>query len=162
MDARTLAKLVLKLAGLYLLVSALFNLPALFFAQVPREQLALVVLSLLIYAIVGCGLLWFPGVVLDRVIRVRTVAEEGTLTADRLLIVGVTLLGVYFAATALFSLVYWIGKLQLFGEPVPFASVPPEGKAQLAAVVAQETVGLALWLGGAKLVASLHANLASR
>ena len=80
MDIRTLTKLILKLAGAYILVTVLFSVPNALVA--PADYLAPTIAWLVIYALVGLALFWFPGAVANRVVRLEETPLEGSITEE--------------------------------------------------------------------------------
>lgn len=157
MDLRTLTKLVLKLAGIYILVSALFAVPSVVVAQ--REFWAVSSISLALWFIVGLALLWFPGVVINRVIHVDASSVAGAPSALRILRVGIILLGFFFLITGASRLAFtWAASRFFYSvvNPYPGFAGPnlrPEDFANYTANLLQCALGLLLlvrskWLTG--------------
>jgi hypothetical protein len=151
MDMRTLTKLVLKLAGLYLLTSTLLGLPLILAA--PDQMIVGNLVYLAVYVVVGLLLVVFPGVIINKAIHIEGADLTGTITAASLLRVGTILLGFYFTITAAYGLVFTFAKSTLFyrfistfpGSIGP--EVTPDDFAYLIAMSVQLILGLALWLG---------------
>src|SRR2546425_152099 len=112
MDLRTLTKLVLKLAGLYIAASALFAIPSIFVA--PQEFLLVSSTSTALWCIFGLALFWFPGTVANRVIRLEAASLEGAPSATRILRVGIILLGFFFLITGASRLMFTWAAVRLF------------------------------------------------
>ena len=80
MDILTLTKLVLKLGGIWLLIVAILSLPGLFAA--PAEYVGLGYVAVGLYFAVAFMLLWFPGVLINRVLLIRGTDLEGSATPE--------------------------------------------------------------------------------
>ena len=151
MDLRTLTKLVLKIMGIYLLVTAAVALPPVISYPKPYNIESGVFLAF--YGVLGFVLVWIPGGFINTVIRIPSGQIEGTITARKLLQVGCILLGVYFAVTGAFSFLYTYAQARLFYDVVrPFENsrgpdLNPEDFARLFANAIKFMAGLCLWLG---------------
>ncbi len=144
-DIRTLTKLILKLAGLYCLATVLFSVPTL--VVVPKEYAGASYFGLGLYAIVGLALFWFPGLVLDNVVRVRT-SEFGSPRTEALYLrIGVRLLGCYFALSAIYGLVFDYARVKIFHPDITAPDFTPDRAAATLASAVQLAAGLALWIG---------------
>ena len=156
MDLRTLTKLALKLAGLYFLVTALMGFPTLLNVPRPYNIDSAVVLS--VYLVIGVVLIWFPGAILNSVIRIPASELEGAVTAAKLLQVGCILLGVYFAVTAVYAVIFTYAKARLFYDvmkPFPNSRGPdltPDDFGNLVASGVEFLLGLCLWFGSRHIV----------
>jgi hypothetical protein len=150
MDLRTLTKLLLKLAGLYLLVTSLLVLPSLLF--VPFEHSGPGLVSAGVFSLIGLGLLLFPGAVANQVIRIPPDETRGAPTAESLFRVGLTLMGVYLVVDAVFRVVFVYAKSRWFYDymqPFPGSRGPgltPDDFGTLAAAGVQILFGIVLWL----------------
>ena len=142
MDLRTLTKLLLKLIGLYWLTASLvgaIGLVALPLSGLGHDTTPYRAVNLVGYFIVGAALVWFPGTIANRVLRIQGSEMEGAITAERLLGVGISLLGVYFTVVSISALIFSIGG---FGE---LGANYESGQAwALAAWLVQMVIGLAL------------------
>jgi hypothetical protein len=151
MDLRALTRLVLKLAGVFLLGSMLMNMPAIIAA--PDELKVMNYTYLALYLVAGLFLLWLPGVVVNHVIRIEGPELHGAVTASRLLRVGIILLGFYFSVSALASLAFNYAKFGLFwrlASPYTGASGPPmtpDDFAYIVSTVTQLLFAVLLWSG---------------
>jgi len=151
MDLRTLTKLVLKLAGLYLLLTALVALPSVINLPKPYNIESAIYVG--VYCFVGLALVWLPGRIISTVIRIPPADLEGTVSAMKLLQVGCILLGVYFALTGAFSFLFTYAKARLFYDVVrPFENsrgpdLLPEDFANLMTSGVRFVVGTCLWFG---------------
>jgi hypothetical protein len=156
MDLRTLTRLLLKLVGLYLLITILFNLPPILAA--PESILPGNMAYLVTIILVGVMLLWFPGVIVDKIILIQGTELEGVVTASKLLRVGVILLGVYFVSIASYSLLFSLGKLKgyfFFAPAFKDSSAPPmlpQDIGELLGSVLQLAIGLTMWLRSSLIV----------
>jgi len=142
MDLRTLTKLLLKLMGLYWLTASLvgaLSIGALVVSGLGHDSTPYRAVNLVGYLIVGAALLWFPGTIANRVLRIEGAEMEGAITAERLLGVGVSLLGVYFTVESVSAIIFSIGG---FGD---LGAKYEAGQAwALAAWVARMLIGLVL------------------
>ena len=150
-DLRTLTKVFLKVAGAYLLVMAISGAVQLFWYQV--EMLGPYLTTLVLYLVLGIALLWFPGTVMNHVLRIQGEAVAGPATATRLLGVGIILMGIYFAATGLFAIVFTMAGARWyysFTDIFGGARGPEMGPEQFASLVSSAVrlcIGLLMWLG---------------
>jgi len=151
MDLRTLTKLLLKLTGLYLLVTSALALPGLF--SVPSEYSTPGLLSAAIFTAVGFALVAFPGVITTHVIRLPPSEIAGAPTAEKLLRIGLTLMGVYFVADAVIRGAFIWSKARWFYDfmqPFPGSRGPgysPDDFGSIVAALVQLVLGLVLWIG---------------
>ncbi|SRR5258706_5824980 len=155
MDLRELTKLALKLLGLYFLTIGLFQVAGLFAA--PTIEWFFVA-AIAWYLAIGAAFLWFPGAVINRVLRIEGQELAGAITASRLFGVGIALLGLYFTISALFSLVFTFAGSRWFyrfTDTFGGAKGPDIGPDQFASIVVatvQLIVGVALWFGWKRVV----------
>jgi len=156
MDIRILTKLVLKLGGIWLLIVAVLSLPALLVA--PAEYVGLGYIAVGLYFAVAFVLLWFPGVLINRVLLIGGTDLEGSATPELLLRIGLILMGVYFTVTALWDLAYtWASARWFYAALQPFPGsrgpdMSPEQFGSMVAGVVKLIAGIVLW-GGAPLMA---------
>lgn len=150
-DLRTLTKVFLKLAGAYLLVMAISGAVQLFWY--PVEMLGPYVTTLGLYLAVGIALLWFPGTVMNHVLRIQGEAVSGEVTATRLLGVGIILMGIYFVATGILAIVFtmagarwYYSFMDIFGG-ARGPELSPEQFASLVSSAVRLCIGLLMWLG---------------
>ena len=142
MDLRTLTKLLLKLVGLYWLTASLVGLisyGAFTLSGSGHDTTPYLMFNLAGYFVVGAAFLWFPGTIVNNVLRIRGVEFEGGVTADLLLGVGIALLGVYFTVVSISALIFTVGGFGELG-----AKYEPSQLWSLAAWVVQLLIGLAL------------------
>jgi hypothetical protein len=151
MDMRDLTRLVLKLAGLYMLVNVLVAIPSVI--ATPKPYGVEWGVSLGLYAIAGLALLLIPGRIINRVLHISGEVTEGSVSTEKLLRVGSILLGVYFIVAAAYGLIYTYAKVSLFFRVVePYSrfrgpEMSPDDFAYLLASGVQIALGLFLWLG---------------
>jgi hypothetical protein len=156
-DLRTLTKVFLKAAGIYLLVIAISGAVQLFWYQV--EMLGPYLTTLVVYLALGIALLWFPGTVMSHVLRIQGEAVAGEVAAARFLGVGIILMGIYFAATGLFAIVFTMAGARWyysFTEIFGGARGPELGPEQFASLVSSAVrlcIGLLMWLGWRRFMA---------
>ena len=153
MNLRDLTRLVLKLAGLYLLVSAVISviISVVTYIATPEAPGSVFVLSLIndaVYFVIGAALYGFPGIVIDRVLRADV---EGPIATARLLEVGLGLLGAYFAMQAAYGFVYALARAKWFYhlDDTPGRATAPDFRpndlAELCACSVQIAIALAVW-----------------
>src|SRR5258705_7095642 len=114
MNLRDITRLALKLAGLYFLVTTIVSLIVTAGTYVFTPGAKWPVWSVAndaAYFLIGAALFWFPGIVVDCVVRVDV---EGPVTTPRLLEVGLGLLGVYFALQAAYGFIYAVARAKWF------------------------------------------------
>lgn len=151
MDLRSLVTLGLRLVGLYLVISTVISFPALLVSQHPYPGEGWAVLIL--YTAMGLVLLWLPGRITNRVLRIGSADGEAQLSFEQVLRVGLILLGFYFAVNAAFWFLFTYAKAQMFYDVVkPFANsrgpgLTPEDFAVLWSRGLEFVLGLSLWLG---------------
>jgi hypothetical protein len=149
-DLRTLTKLILKLLGLYFLMVSIGQAISLF--ALPSAEWFFF-FNVALYFLMGAACLWFPGAIINRVLRIEGAELEGAVTATRLFGVGVAILGLYFAVSAVFALVFTLAGSRWFyhftdafgGAKGP--DISPEQFASLVTYAVQLAVGVGLWLG---------------
>jgi hypothetical protein len=151
MDLRELAKLAVKLGGLYMFISTLTAIPSIIAvpAPIPKEW----VFSVGLYALIGLLLFLIPGRIVNRVIRLPSDMTDGAISAEKLTRVGSILLGVYFTVGGVFGLIQTYSKTRLHHQwywPHPGSRGPdltPDDFGYLIASSIEIAIGLALWLG---------------
>jgi len=156
MDLRTLTKLLLKMIGLYWLTVSLvgaISLGALSLSGLGQDTTPYRVFSLIGYFVVGAALLWFPGTVMNRVLRIQGAETEGAITADRLLGVGISQLGLYFTVVSVSALIFSIGGFGELG-----AKYEAEQFWAFAAWLVQLAIGLAFVFARGRIMTLIEAN----
>lgn len=150
MDLRSLVTLSFRLVGLYLVITTLVSVPALLVSQhpYPGEGWA----SLILYVVLGLVLVWLPGRITNRVLRIGKADGESQLSFEQVLRVSLIVLGFYFAVNGLVWFVFAYAKAQVFYDVVkPFANsrgpgLNPEDFAVLSARALEFLLGVCLWL----------------
>jgi hypothetical protein len=145
MDTRTLTKLLLKLVGLYWLTGSLVSAISLA-TTIGTDASEYRLFASVSYIVVGVALIWFPGAITNRILRIEGSELEGAVTADRLLGVGISLLGLYFSVVSISALIFSLGA---FGE---WGGHAPEQIAAFTAWLVQLAIGLTLVLGRKRVV----------
>ena len=150
MDLRTLTKLMLKLFGLYGLFASITQLVSLF--ALPTIEWFMTVNFVAWFAL-AAACFWFPGVIVNRVLRIEGSELEGAVTADRLFGVGVSLLGLYLVVSALFPILFTLAEARWFyhfTKVFDGARGPDMNASQFASLLTyslQLIGGLFLWFG---------------
>jgi hypothetical protein len=147
MDLRSITKVLLKLVGLYFLVMVITAIPNILIAQRQDMMSAGGYISFGVWGIAGIAFLVFPGVIIDRVIRIQALDSGTGPNSGNLLVVGVRLLGCYYALGALYGLVYHWAINHVFNGSISPDMRPDESAAFLASII-QVVVGLLLWVFG--------------
>jgi len=151
MNLRDVTRLVLRLAGLYYLVTVTVSVTITVVALIATPEATWTVLPFandFVYFVIGAALFWFPGIVLDRVLRIDV---EGPIATPRLLEVGLGLLGAYFVIQASYGFIYVIARAKWFyhlNEILGRSTAPdfrPNELAELAACVVQIAIALGVW-----------------
>jgi hypothetical protein len=149
-DLRTLTKLVLKLLGLYFLIVAIGQATNLLF--LPTFEWFFL-FNVVFYSVLGLACFVFPGVLINRVLRIEGGQIEGTVTAEKMFGVGVALLGLYFAVSGLTAVVFTLaGSRWFYSFTSAFGGargpdIAPEQFASIVTYSLQLVLGLGLWLG---------------
>jgi hypothetical protein len=159
MDHRSLTALMLRIAGVLILVELVTSAPhtimnLLHFGgkeTAPVDALALTSLALVLPLAIGLVLIYFPSSIAGRIVRTDHAGEEAKAVSESLLPVAIACLGVYFVSVALYDEVYWLAKLRIYyvfeerhGNAIPLA---PQDFAGIVSAVFQFTVGFVLLLG---------------
>lgn len=150
MDIRTLTKLVLKLAGIYIIISVLFSIPNALVT--PSEYMVPTVVWLVIYCLVGLILFGFPGMVVNRVVRIDEGTFNDAATEQKLLRIGARLLGCYFSLSAIYGLIFSWASVRLFYVGYRVPDFTPDQKATMFAWGVQLVAGLLLWFAAKYIV----------
>jgi len=121
MDYKSLTSLMLRLAGVFIVVSAITSAPQTFFNLLYRrggaesvDTWALAAAGFAVFAIpflVGLLLIYFPGRIANSM-----VSSAGAETVDALVLqqVAFSALGLYFVTVAAYETFYWWAKLQIY------------------------------------------------
>ncbi len=174
MDHRTLSNLIIRLAGLIVLINALLAIPGtiveLAGTPYPDQLIGPAIfagVAALLPLVAGLAMVWFPGTISNRIIGVRggeVIDSDDSLGLQQ---TAVSILGLYFIAVSLIDAVYWVARARLYALLV---AAPPvnlnapallrEDFAGMVATAAQLLIGLGLVLGSrglARLLARLRA-----
>ena len=101
-DLRTLTKLILKLLGVYMLVMLLISVPLFYFTDsVPIYLQITNIIYGVAMLLVSAGLIWFPGAVSNKILRLKGENFAPAAKAHSGFRVGVALLGLYFSISAI-------------------------------------------------------------
>jgi hypothetical protein len=159
MDYRSLTSLMLRIAGVLILVELVTSAPhtianLLHFGgkeTAPIDALALTSLALVLPLAIGLVLVYFPSTIASRIVRADHAGEEAKAVSESLLPVAIACLGVYFVSVSLYDEVYWLAKLRIYyvfeerhGNAIPLA---PEDFAGMVSAAFQFIIGLVLLLG---------------
>lgn len=163
MDHRSLSNLLLRFAGVVILISTVLAIPrtitSLSTTGSPEtslvSSLAMSVLASLLPLVIAFGLIWFPSTISNRLVDGE---DQIAQPSQQLLILqqlGFSVLGIYFVSSALFDAVFWFARHRLYYaivlENQEFLKPPPllpDDFAGMTSTGIQFVVGLLLVLGG--------------
>jgi hypothetical protein len=151
MDLGSLVTLGLRLLGVAILMHMAGSLVTALVVQSPYTTEALAIYAA--YTIIGLVLVWIPGRVSNKVLRIGRADAELQFSFEQVLRVGFIFLGAYFAIDALAWFFFTYAKARWFYDVVkPFPTfrgpdLNPEDFAYLSANALQFALGLGLWLG---------------
>ena len=151
MDLGSLVTLGLRLLGVALLVHMAASIVTALVVQTPYVAEAWAIYGT--YAVIGLALVWIPGRISNRVLRIGRADAEPQFSFELVLRIGFILLGAYFAIDALAWFFFTYAKARWFYDVVkPFPTfrgpgLTPEDFAYLSANALQFALGLGLWLG---------------
>jgi hypothetical protein len=154
MDTRAISTILLKVAGLIVIVLCVGQVPG-YFSVMTREAgwtlaqvLGTIGLTLGPLAILGIGLWFFPGTVANRIVSGAPVPES-TFDPRPLELIALTVVGIYLVAHAIIDIAYNVALAITLLRVVPdLANVPPSVIARIAAALVQIIIGVALCIGG--------------
>lgn len=173
MDHRSLSNLLIRLAGVIIIISSVLAIPhtvvSLATTGSPGDSLTSAIImagvSTLLPALIGLGLLWFPGTVTNRVICEAKGDTSITTDPVNLQQLVFSALGMYFFASSLFDAVYWLSRLKLYYAALDvlpsFQKAPfilPDDFAGMMSTATEFIVGIYL-LFGSKGISNLVAKL---
>lgn len=163
MDYRSLTSLLLRIAGMLILVQLVLAVPPtiaglLHFGDeqsAATDVFVLTALALVLPLLLGSMLLYFPSVVTNHLIRTGADSDAGPApTPDLLRTTAFSAIGLYFVCSALFDAVYWAAKLKIYYTLIdeqrwygPPPALIPDDFAGIASTTIQFVVGLVLLLG---------------
>jgi hypothetical protein len=175
MDYRSLTALAIRLAGVLILVSGIAQIPNTFvnlYVYAGRDALSPAIFPIIFATItaasgpliIGVLIIYFPSLVVNRVLNVDSLGPEGSVQYRDLQALAFSVLGLYFFSSGIFDAAYWIGKGRIYfhlveaaalGFPRPPAMGPDEVGGLFAAGL-QILAGLGLFFGGRGLVRLLQ------
>src|SRR5262245_34910547 len=159
MDYKSLSALLLRVAGVIILVSAVGTIPSTFVKLYDAKSATadvmvswlLTVSAVGVPILVGLALIYFPMMITNQLLHTE---GESTIDLSRLEQLAFSVLGVYFVANALLDGFHWIAELRLYFvfyeemAPVQPFRLPPRSFADIAASCLQLIIGLFLLFGG--------------
>lgn len=161
MDYRTITSLMLRIAGVLILVQLVLFFPREFISLIQwggesanrQELFVLLGLSLILPVVIGVMLIYFPSIVTNRIISAKDEVESIAKFED-LRPLAFSCMGLYFISSSLFDGIYWLAKLNIYYSAVAkeqwIGSPPaimPDDFAGIASTVFQLLIGLILLLG---------------
>lgn len=152
MDTRDLAKVLLKIAGLVIFATAIFDIPY-YLPPYSRLEPGESVVSALLWAaamlllpiVIGLAFWFFPGKVVNRIVSGDRIAEAG-VTVAQIERAALTVVGIWLAASGLTDLVYKIVSVIAISRQHP-GSLSLEVWSPVIAGGAKLIVGLCLAVG---------------
>ena len=158
MDARALATILTKVAGIAILVVCIGQLPS-YFSVMTRgsewslaEVLGAAGITLGPTAILGLALWYFPNSVANKIVS-GGVPPEPSTEPHYLELAAFALLGVYLVARGVVNLGYDIAFAIILGHSVPdLPGIPPNVLASAVAAAIQIAIGVGLCIGGRGIV----------
>ena len=161
MNYRNITSLMLRIAGLLILVQLVISFPREFISLIQwggesvnkYELFVLLGFSLTLPAAIGVSLIYFPSIVANRIVSVGSEGESIVKFDDfRPLII--SCLGLYFISTAIFDGIYLLSKLNIYFAVInkeqwmgPPPALMPDDFAGIASTSVQLLIGLVLLLG---------------
>lgn len=173
MDHHALSNLLLRVAGVIIVVSSVLSVPPTVIGLATNDSssgnltsaVLMSGLAALLPLLVGLVLLWFPGTVTHRIVGVRHEEASAVADGEKLRQLAFSVLGLYFVSSALFDAVYWYARLKLYHSTVAaeFAYMMPpvvlqDDFAGMLSTGSQLIVGLLL-LFGSKGISNLVAKV---
>ena len=161
MDYRTITSLMLRVAGVLILVQFITSIPQtianlLHFGGSQAQGLDSLWLSAMAPVLplaIGLVLIYFPSAITNRVVRTVEPVDANGFT-ESLLPVALACLGVYFMCAALYDGVYWFSKVRLHyvvADKLRWVGPPPtlmpDEFAGIASTLTQFIIGIALTFG---------------
>lgn len=161
MDHRALSRLLLRIAGVVVIVATLTSVPKSVVALVVAagqdadvSPLMTALLASFVPVLIGIALVWLPGSVANRLVDNTPTGSDSSEAVAHLHAIALSVLGFYFVATAIFDAAFWLARIKLYAAVIDgsevFAGVPkvmPDDFAGMVATGLQALVGLVLVLG---------------
>ncbi|MGO4127667.1 hypothetical protein AB4Z01_24960 [Inquilinus sp. YAF38] len=159
MPLRDIARLLVKIAGLVVIVSAVIDLPVLLARSLPvqepmtaRDVVTMALVPPAIAALIGIVMFWGAGRIVDRLLVEPAAPGQGTgLDLRAIEEIAIAALGLYFVATAIADAFYYWGKAALYyrvvtenGYPIP--PITPDDFAGFVSTAARLAIGVVLVL----------------
>lgn len=161
MDYRTLTSLMLRIAGVLILVQFTLRSPDLITSllhfggkEMPADNaIFFTLLALVLPLAIGFALIYFPSLIANKVVRAGEAGGD-MIAMNELLTVAIACIGFYFVCNALFDGVYWLAKLKLYSAFIDkmdvtrgMPSVRPEEFAGMLSTALEFLVGLGTLTG---------------
>jgi hypothetical protein len=132
MPLRDIARLLVKIAGLVIIVSAVIDLPVLLARSLPiqepmtaRDVIAMTLVPPAIAVLIGIVMFWGAGRVVDRLLVAPAApGQGGGLDLRAIEEIAIAALGLYFVATAIADAFYYWGKAGLYYRYVTENNIP--------------------------------------
>lgn len=161
MDHHALSRLLLRIAGVVVIVATLTTVPKSIVALVVAagqdanaSPLLTAMIASLVPLLIGIALVWLPGTVANRLVDDTPTRNSQGDTSAGLQAVALSIVGFYFLASSLFDAVFWVARIKLYSAVIEtseaFAGAPaimPDDFAGMVATVVQALAGILLLLG---------------
>ena len=161
MDHHALSRLLLRIAGVVVIVATLTAVPKSIVTLVVAagqetnaSPLITAIIASLVPLMIGMALVWLPGTVANRLVDSTPTGNSQVDAAASLQAVALSIIGFYFFASSLFDAVFWVARIKLYsavmGSSEAFAGAPavmPDDFAGMVATGVQALAGVLLLLG---------------
>lgn len=161
MDHHALSRLLLRIAGLVVIVATLTSVPKSIVTLVVAagqdansSPLLTAMIASLVPLLIGVALVWLPGTVANRLVDDTHASSGPGDTTASLQGIALSVLGFYFVAQALFDTVFWVARIKLYSAVIDsngaFAGTPsvmPDDFAGMVATGVQALFGVVLLFG---------------
>lgn len=161
MDHHALSRLLLRIAGVVVLVATLTAVPKSIVTLVVAagqeanaSPLITAIIASLVPLMIGMALVWLPGTVANRLVDSTSTGNSQVDAAASLQAVALSVIGFYFFASSLFDAVFWVARIKLYSAVMEsseaFAGAPavmPDDFAGMVATGVQALAGVLLLLG---------------
>ncbi|MGK9236386.1 hypothetical protein KXS07_31685 [Inquilinus limosus] len=159
MPLREIARLLVKIAGLVVIVSAVIDLPVLLGRMLPmeapmtaRDVITMTFVPPAIAGLIGIIMFWGAGRIVDRLlVTPATPSQGGGVDLRAVEEIAIAALGLYFVATGIADAFYYWGKAGLYyryvtENNIPMPIIAPDDFGGFASTAAQLAIGVVLVL----------------
>jgi hypothetical protein len=175
MPLREIARLLVKIAGLIVIVSAVIDLPVLLGRMLPmeapmtaRDVITMTLMPPAIAGLIGLVMFWGAGRIVDRLlVEPAAPGQAGGVDLRAVEEIAIAALGLYFVATGIADAFYYWGKAGLYYRYVaengfPMPPIAPDDFGGFVSTAARLAIGLVLVLLSRGIVTARRRLLALR